>query len=121
MAAASRDGLEREQRLDEAVISFLEAVEAGRAPDRQQWLSRYPELVSELAEFLADHDKARRWTRPLREIAQQVSTAVEDPNRTGTFLPPEGRPSPAPAGPIGEYNLLEEIGRGGMGVVFKAR
>ena len=60
--------------LDDAVIAYLEAVEAGRAPDRAD----YPEL----AEFFADEDAVRRWTAPLRKAAEAGATVTGDPAQT---------------------------------------
>ena len=34
--------LDRERRLDEAIAEYLEAVDAGRRPDPQEWLKRFP-------------------------------------------------------------------------------
>src|SRR5437764_15132367 len=45
MAVASTDTLDREQRLDEVIIAYFEAVEAGERPDRKEWLDRYVELA----------------------------------------------------------------------------
>ncbi|HKI33191.1 MAG TPA: serine/threonine-protein kinase [Gemmataceae bacterium] len=77
-------------------------------------LARHPNLADELRSFFADHDAAARLAPP------QAAAPSEAP----TLAP--GAPAAAP--PVGttvryfgDYELLEEIARGGMGVVFKAR
>jgi WD40 repeat protein/tRNA A-37 threonylcarbamoyl transferase component Bud32 len=103
----------REQRLQEAVAEYLEAVEAGRAPDRRQWLERHAELAADLESFLANHDAVARVAGPLR------APAVDAPTLGVGEAPPGG-----PLGSVryfGDYELLEEVARGGMGVVYKAR
>ena len=47
MANEHTDGAEREERLQDAILAYLQAVEAGAAPDRPQWLARYPEFAAE--------------------------------------------------------------------------
>src|SRR5438552_14135076 len=70
-----QDGmLEREQRLDDVVAAYLKAVETGEAPDRQQWLTSYPELAAELSEFFADQDQFDQRVAPLRAVAE-ISTS----------------------------------------------
>src|SRR5262245_60572298 len=87
----------REDRLNEVIADYLDAVSSGRGPDRQEVLARHPDLGDDLRAFFADQDR----------LAE-----------AGRGLAP---PALATVRYFGDYELLEEIARGGMGVVFKAR
>src|SRR4051794_40582846 len=58
--------IERRQRLDEVIGAYLEAADAGQAPDPGAWLASHPELRGELAEFLADQARIHRIVPPIR-------------------------------------------------------
>jgi predicted Ser/Thr protein kinase len=105
------ESLSRRQRLEEVVADYLAAVQAGQAPDRQALLERHADIAPDLEAFFADHDAFRQLGSPLRPAGEEPTV---DPDGHGVAEGEKVRY-------FGDYEVLQEIARGGMGVVFKAR
>src|SRR5687768_1242356 len=114
-----------EQRLHEVLAAYLEAAEAGRAPDRAELLACHPDLADELAAFFANQDRVAAVAAPLRAADLSPDPDATLPPADANATLPPGEPAPAaPLGKVryfGDYELLEEVARGGMGVVYRAR
>jgi WD40 repeat protein len=106
----------QDARVHEAIVAYLAAVEAGQTPDREELLSRHPEVADELRAFFADYDRIQALAAPLR--IEAPPTRAEAPTLGQDSAPPTPG---ATVRYFGDYELLEEIARGGMGVVYKAR
>jgi serine/threonine-protein kinase len=85
----------REERVN-TVLDFLRATECGTAT-RAELLAHHPDLAYDLTAFLNDRDSVLRIAAPLLHATL-----------------------PAPSG-FGDYEHLEEIGRGAFGIVYRAR
>jgi serine/threonine-protein kinase len=109
----------KDQELEAILHTYLQAVDAGQPPDRDALLHKHPQFASELAAFFASQEEVAELARGMAEPVVPVVPAAEAP----TWAPGVA-PVPAPGTQLryfGDYELLEEIARGGMGVVFKAR
>src|SRR5436190_7302332 len=108
MAREPADSLSREQRVDEAIADYLEALDQGRAPDRAEFVARHPDLATDLAAFFDDHDGVGRLTSPLPPETPDGRDAPTLP-----LGPPAGTPAPDPGlRLVGDCELLAELGRG---------
>jgi hypothetical protein len=87
------DMTEREQRLNEVIGAYLDAVQQGRSLDRGAILAAHPELADELSAFFADHDELQSLAGPLRAVAE--ATLLVDPAGDPTFLDPDATAGPA--------------------------
>jgi eukaryotic-like serine/threonine-protein kinase len=133
MTSDSHSFLDREARLDAATLEYLEAVEAGRTPSRDQFLARYPDLVDDLAEYLDNRDQFKQLAHPFAAAelptvsCPQCQQALDTKAGTSTCGtcgwknvagPPA--PDPFPIGHrLGRIELREVIGRGAFGTVYR--
>src|SRR5258707_5315058 len=122
MASDPTDLPEQEQRLGEVVFACLQAMERAQFIDRQELLTRHPEFAAELEEYLTEQDRVRRLAAPLRGIAQPAQAGETGVDRLTHDHPAGGEPLPpgTRVGHFGDYELLEVIGQGGNGVVYRA-
>ena len=98
--------------LDPVIASYMQSIEAGQVPNRQELLDKHPDVAAQLHAFFADFDRMDRIASPLRNAVGLDATGDIDAGE------PAGLPT---IRYFGDYELLEEIARGGMGIVYKAR
>src|SRR5256885_8126372 len=105
MSDKSHSSTPTEPSLDDVLAQYIAEEEAGRPLDRNQLLAAHPHLASELREFFANRDQMQRLAEPLRG-GTEVSRGSHPLGKLRYF---------------GDYELLDEIAVGGMGIVYKAR
>lgn len=108
----------RESKLNGILLAYIEACEAGNLPDRREIISANPELKEDLKFFFEERDRLERFGGAIRsqefggESHNENDRSIE--SKTVSSLPG------AVDGQLGDFRLVREIGRGGMGVVYEA-
>jgi eukaryotic-like serine/threonine-protein kinase len=105
----------RDDQLARLLAEMTESAHHGKVPDVEAIVREHPELGHELREL---------WRTA--EVADELARAMEI-DGTVDYTPAKATAAGEPAASgfghrrIGDCELLEELGRGGMGVVYRAR
>jgi serine/threonine protein kinase/Flp pilus assembly protein TadD len=90
-----------EALMGEIVDEFLDRLGRGERPDVEEYARRHPRLATVLRHML-----------PALQVVHQSAA-----DQAGAGGPVAGL---EPEGPLGDFRLVREVGRGGMGVVYEA-
>jgi serine/threonine protein kinase/Tfp pilus assembly protein PilF len=110
--AEHAEGTLDDRRVIQALEDYRAALDAGLKPNRREFQERYPDIAEVLAGCLAALEF-------VHSAAPGLSRAGQDRGADCQAALPSAATDQA-TGTLGDYRLVREIGRGGMGIVYEA-
>src|SRR5438093_5866228 len=97
----------RSELVMELAEEFLNRYRKGERPPLKEYIDRHPELAAEIKEVF-----------PAMAMMENIALARESLH--GAARVSGECQAPAPLQQLGDFRLIREVGRGGMGVVYEA-
>jgi serine/threonine protein kinase len=127
----SSDPKELEQQIQQALREYLERVDRGETIEREEFISRYPQIAEELRSYIATSEDIRQMAAQhtdrrgpreatdvtTRSISHQAEDTVPPPGRSTGQQEQQGAEL---SGQFGRYRVIKPLGRGAMGTVYLA-
>jgi serine/threonine protein kinase/formylglycine-generating enzyme required for sulfatase activity len=124
-----------ERRLESVILSYLQAVDAGQAPNPEEFVAGHPDFSRELADFFADQERLAPVVGPLRGLGRPgdppAPHSVKDTDSEAASSTASVDAADAHAGRLAEtvahlpvipgYEIEGVVGEGAQGVVYRAR